>query len=131
MANKKYELGIYGREEKKSDCDVMLNDVENVFGSLGNCIDSAFDTAFDEKQSKMQVVGSIFGIGKAATKLLWNGTGCAVKHTPKAIVTAAKYKREFVDSVTEEISKVQKQMKEDELDEKIKRLTVNKKEISL
>ncbi len=118
MANKKYELDIYGREEKKSDCDIILNDFENVFGSIGNCIDSAFD----EKKSKMQVVGSIFGIGKAATKLLWNGTGCAVKHTPKAIVTAAKYKREFVDSVTEEIGNIQKQMKEDELDEKIKRL---------
>ncbi len=104
--------------KKRNDCDIILNDFENVFGSIGNCIDSAFD----EKKSKMQVVGSLFGFGKSVAKLGWHGTTCVVKNTPKAVVTAAKYKREFVDSVTEEIGNIQKQMKEDELDEKIKRL---------
>ena len=103
---------------KQNDCDVIMNDFENLFGSIGNCI----NTAFDKKKSKMQAIGSIFGLLKPTSKLLWDGTSCAVKNTPKAVVTAAKYKREFVDSVTEEIGKVQKQMKEDELDEKIKRL---------
>jgi len=70
----------------------------------------------------MQVAGSLFGLGKSIAKTGWDTGSCAVKHTPKAIVTAAKYKREFVDSVTEEISNIQKQMKEDELNEKIKRL---------
>ena len=106
------------KKRRQSDCDVIKNDFENLFGSIGNC----FDTVFDEKKSKMQVVGSLFGIGKSIAKTGWDTGSCAVKHTPKAIVTAAKYKREFVNSVTEEISKVQKQMKEDELDDQIKRL---------
>ena len=115
------------RKRRQSDCDIIMNDFENLFGSIGNC----FDTVFDEKKSKMQAVGSLFGLGKSIVKTGWDTGSCAVKHTPKAIVTVAKYKREFVDSVTEEIGNIQKQMKEDALNDKIKRLTVNKKEISL
>ena len=114
-------------KRRQSDCDIIMSDFENLFGSIGNC----FDTVFDKKKSKMQVAGSLFGIGKSIVKTGWDTGSCAVKHTPKAIVTVAKYKREFVDSVTGEINKIQKQMKEDELEEKIKRLAVNKKEISL
>ena len=106
------------RRRKQSDCDIIKNDFEDLFGSLGDC----FDTAFDEKKSKMQVVGSIFGFGKSVVKLGWHGTTCAVKHTPKAIATVANAKRELTDTITDEYQKFQKEMKEDELDKKIKRL---------
>lgn len=100
---------------QKSDCDLILNDIENVFGSMGECLDNAFD----DKKSKMQVVGGIFGIGKNILKLAWNGTTCAVKHTPAAVVTVAKYKKDLVDTVTEEYHNFQKEQKEDALDTKM------------
>ena len=107
----------------KSDCDLILNDVENVFGSIGDCLESALD----EKKNKLQVIGGIFGIGKSVLKRGWNGTKCAVKHTPQAVVTVAKYKREFVDTVTEEYQHFQKEQKEDALDDKIRQLKRVKK----
>jgi len=73
-------------KNEKSDCDVILNGIENVFGNLGN----VFDSALDEKKSKMQVVGNIFGFGGSIIKLGWNAGGCAIKHTPKAIATVAR-----------------------------------------
>lgn len=109
-------------DKKQSDCDLILNNVENVFESIDDC----FDAAFDEKKSKMQVLGDIFGIGKSIVKLGWNGTKCAVKYTPKAVVTVAKYKREVVSVVTEEYGNMQKEMKEDALNEKIKRFKNNR-----
>ncbi len=108
---------------KKSDCDLILDDVENVFESIGGC----FESAFDEKKSKMQVIGGIFGIGKSVLKLGWNGATCAVKHTPQAVVTVAKYKREFIDTVTEEYQNYQKEQKEDALDAKMAKLKMKKK----
>ncbi len=111
------------RRKKQSDCDLLLNDVENVFGSLGSCLDSAFD----EKKSKMDVVKGAFGFGKNLLKFGFNGTKCAVKHTPKAIAIVADVKRKVIDGPTEEYSKIQKEMKEDALNEKIKRLQKNKR----
>ena len=109
---------IVMRRKKQSDCDIILNDVENVFGSIGDCLDATFD----EKKSKIQVVGGLWGIGKSILKLGWHGGTCAVKHTPKAIATVADAKRKLTDGITEEYSKYQKELKEDALNEKIKRL---------
>ncbi len=109
------------RNRKQNDCDIIKGDFEDLFGSIGEC----FDSAFDEKKSKMDVVGSIFGFGKSITKLGWHGTTCAVKHTPKAIATVADAKRKLTDGITEEYQKFQKEMKEDELNEKIKKLKKN------
>ena len=110
-------------KHKKSDCDLILNDVENVFGSIGDC----FKSTFDEKKSKMQVIGGIFGIGKSVLKLGWNGGACAVKHPPQAVVTVAKYKRELIVTVTEEYQNYQKEQKEDALDAKMAKLKMKKK----
>ncbi len=115
------------RRKKRNDCDIIKNDFEDVFGSLGEC----FDTAFDKKKSKMQVVGSLFGFGKSVVKLGWHGGTCAVKHTPKAIATVADAKRKVTDGITEEYTKYQKELKEDALNEKIRRLKSNKKEKDL
>ena len=115
------------RRKKQNDCNLLLNDVENVFGSLGNSIDAAFD----ERQTKMDVAKSVFGIGKNLLKFGFNGTKCVVKHTPKAIATAADMKRKVIDGTTEEYGKFQKEMREDALNEKIKQLKYNKKEKNL
>jgi hypothetical protein len=104
------------RRKKQSDCDVILNDFEGVFGSIGNCI----NTAVDNRKSKMQVVGSLFGIGKSVVKLGWNVGGCAIKHTPKAIATVADAKRKMIDAGTKEYAKYQKQLKEQALEDKIR-----------
>ncbi len=116
MKKSKYELEISGK--KVNDCDVILNDVENIFGSIGRCL----DTALDEKKSKMQVVGSLFGIGKSIAKFGWDATSCAVKHTPKAIATVANAKRELTETITDEYVKFQREMKEKELEDKIAHL---------
>ena len=108
--------------KKKGDCDVIKGDVENVFGSIGNC----FDTALDEKKSKLQVFGSFCGIGVSLLKLGFDGTVCTVKYTPKAIATVADAKRKVIDGATDEYQKFQKEIKEDALNEKIKKLK-NKK----
>ena len=110
------------RKKQKTDCDVILNDVENVFGSIGSC----FDVAFDDKKSKMDVAKGIFGVGKNILKFGWDTGSCAVKHTPKAIATVADAKRKLVDGATEEYSKYQKELKEDALNEKIKQLKKGK-----
>ena len=111
------------KRKKQSDCDLLLNDVENVFGSLGSCIDSALD----EKKSKMDVLKGAFGFGKNLWKFGFNGTKCAVKNTPKVIATVADVKRKVIDGATEEYFKIQKEMKEDALNEKIKKLQKNKR----
>ena len=105
-------------ERKKNDCDLILDDVENVLGSIGDCLESAFD----EKKSKLQVVGSLFGIGKSVAKFGWDAGSCAVKHTPKAIATVANAKRELTETITDEYQKFQKEMKEQALEEKITQL---------
>lgn len=118
MAKKKYDMELYKPSKKKSDCDIILDDVENVFGSIGNCL----DTVLDERKSKMQVVGGVFGIGKSLLKFGWHGTTCVVKNTPKAIATVANTKRELTDTVTNEYQKYQKEIKEDALNDKIAKL---------
>ena len=112
---------------KRSDCDIIKNDFEDLFGNLGNC----FDTAFDEKKSKMQTVDSIFIFGKSVLKLGFHGGTCVVKNTPKAIATVADAKRKLTDGISEEYAKYQRELKEDALDKKIKRLKNNKKEKDL
>ncbi len=105
-------------KRKKSDCDLILDDVENIFGNLGNIVDSTLD----DKKSKMQVVGSIFGFGGSVIKLGWNAGGCAIKNTPKAIATVASAKRELTDTITEEYYKHQKEQKEKALEDRIVQL---------
>jgi len=118
MAKKNYDMEWSTSSKKKSDCDIILNDVENVFGSIGSCM----DTVFDEKKSKMQVVSGIFGILGSTTKLVLRGTGCAIKHTPKAIATVASAKRELTNTITEEYHRYQIEQKEQDLDNKIVQL---------
>ncbi len=84
---------------KKSDCDDLLNNAENVFDDLGNCLESTFD----EKKTKMNVLGSIFSLGKSLTKLAVNAGVCAVKNTPKVVVVVASAKREIVTAIEEEV----------------------------
>ncbi|MDF1884129.1 hypothetical protein JHD49_09275 [Sulfurimonas sp. SAG-AH-194-C21] len=105
--------------KQKSDCDVILANTENVFKDLGNC----FDTALDERKTKMNVVGSIFGVLGSLTKLTFNVTSCAIKNAPKAVVAVAAAKRELVGVIEEEYMDYKKQQKEDALNEKIKQLS--------
>ena len=109
--------------KNQSDCDLLLSGVEQVFGDIGKC----FDTAFDERKTKMQVVGSLFGASKSLLKFGWNAGSCAVKHTPKAIVTVANAKRELTDTLASEYQKFQKEQREEALEEKIKRIASSTK----
>jgi len=102
----------------KSDCDILIESAEDVFHDVGNC----FESAFDDKQSKMSVVGSLFNLGKSLTKLTLNTGVCAVKNAPKAVVAVAAVKREIVNAIEEEVQQQQKQAKLDALDLKIKNL---------
>ena len=122
MKKKNHEMTLYGQKKSKSDCDILLNDVENVFGSIGTC----FDNALDDRKSKMQVAGSVFGILGATTKFLFHGSTCVVKNTPKAIATVANAKRELTDTIANEYQEYQKELKEDALNEKIKQLRKGK-----
>ena len=108
------------KDKKRTDSDLILYDIENVFGTIGNCLDNVLD----EKKTKRQVVGGLFNISKSLIKLGVDGTKCIIKHTPKAIVTVTNAKRELTESITEEYSKYQKEMKEDALNEKIKKLKI-------
>jgi len=118
MKKKNYEMILYSDNKKNSDCDMLLNDVENVFGSIGKC----FDDALDDRKSKIQVIGSMFGILGATTKFLFHGGTCVVKHTPKAIVSVSSAKRELTDTMTKEYHKYQKEQKEKALEDKIAQL---------
>ncbi len=110
------------RRNKKTDCEILGDDFENVFTGIGDC----FETAFDEKKTKKNIVGSIFNLGKSVTKLGWNLGTCAVKNTPKAITTIAAAKRELVQGIESGVNDYQKQVKKDALDEKIKHLQKKK-----
>ena len=105
-------------QDKPSDCDFIVDEIEHTFDSLGNC----FDTIVDERKTKMNVVGSIFSFGFSLTKLTFNVAGCAIKNAPKAIVAVADIKREIIDAGTQEWNQYQKELKEDALNEKIKQL---------
>jgi hypothetical protein len=110
----------FEKQVKKTDCDVVIDNIENVFDSLGNCLESAID----DKKTKMNVMSSIFGLGKSLTKFAFHTTTCLVKNTPKAVVAVAAVKREIVTGIEEEYRDYQKQIKEDALDEKIKQLSL-------
>ena len=116
MDTNKYALKLNLPTQNKSDCEVIMQNVENVFGNIGNC----FGAAFDDEKSKMDVTKSVFGIGKSLLKFGWHTTSCIVKHTPKAIATVANAKRELTDTITDEYQKYQKYTKEVELNKKIK-----------
>ena len=105
-------------KNKKTDCEIIGDGFDNVFNHMGTCI----DTAFDERKSKVNVVGSIFDLVKSVIKLTWGLGSCAVKNTPKAVVAVAQVKRELVDGIETGINQVQKEMKEDALEQKIKML---------
>jgi hypothetical protein len=102
------------------DCEIILNNVEDVFGELGNCI----DTTFDEKKSKTSVVKGLFGLGKSLVKLTFNTGKCAIKYTPKAVVAVAAIKRDIVTSIEEEMQEQRKQEQIEILDKKIQQLSV-------
>ncbi len=108
--------------KERTDCDVFIDHAEETIGSFGECIESMFD----ERKSKMNVVGNVFGFGKSLTKLAFNATGCAIKNAPKAVVAIASAKREFITAVEGEYRGYQKQQKEDALSEKIKQLQLKR-----
>jgi len=105
-------------EQNPSDCDVLADKFEHTLDKLGDC----FETVLDEKKTKMNVVGSIFGFGVSLTKLTLKVAGCAIKNTPKAIVTVAAVKREIVTDLENEYNQYKKELKEEALHEKIQRL---------
>ena len=110
------------RMTPKNDCEILLGNAENMLNDLGKCL----DTAFDKNKTKMNVVGSIFSLGKSLTKLTFNAGYCAVKNAPKAVVAVASAKRELVNALEDEYNQYQKQLKEDALNEKIKQLQLKK-----
>lgn len=112
------KLVKYNEITEKSDCDILFKNAEDTLSNLGNC----FEYSFDDKKTKLDVVGSIFGFVGSLTKLTFNATGCAIKNAPKAVVAVASTKRELVTAIEEEIQTHQKQLKEDALNEKIKQL---------
>lgn len=103
---------------KQNDCDLLLTGVENVFNNLGNC----FESAIDDRKSKISVVKSIFRFGGSLTKLAFNTTTCAVRNVPKAVVAVASVKREVVTAIEEEYYDYQREKKEEALNEKINKL---------
>jgi len=114
------------KRKTQSDCDILLGNVEDVFGSLGACIDAGFD----ERKSKMDVAKGIFGFGKSLVKFGFNGTKCVVKKTPKALATVASVKREVTDTIVNEYQEYQKEVKQQELEERIRQLKrKNRKEV--
>jgi hypothetical protein len=102
----------------RSDCEVIREDFEDVFESLEACV----ETLVDERRNKRAVIGGFFGILGSTSKLLWHGTGCAIRHTPKAIATVAAVKRELVETVTEELRTLEKERQELEIRERIMEL---------
>ncbi len=105
-------------QEQANDCDILIGKAENTLHSLENC----FDTMVDEKKTKLNVAGSIFGFGFSLTKLTFNVAGCAVKNAPKAFVALAAVKREIIEVGTQEWNEYQKELKEEALNDKIRQL---------
>jgi len=98
--------------------DEFTSGVEEVFGDLGHCIDDTINI----KETKTDVVKSLFNLGGSLAKLAFRTTSSIVANTPKAVVAVASVKREIVDGFEEGVREFQKQQKEDALDEKIKQL---------
>lgn len=105
-----------------SDCELLMDNVENTLQDLGNC----FEDAFDGKKTKMNVLGGIFKFTKSLTKLTLNTTGCVIKNTPKAVVAVAAVKKDLVTAIEEGMHEHQKQMKENALNEKIAQLKLKR-----
>ena len=105
-------------ENEPTDCDVVIDRFEHTLLNLENC----FETVVDDKKTKMNVVGSIFGFGFSLTKLTFTVAGCVVKNTPKAVVAVAALKKDIIESGTQEWNKYQIELKEEALNEKIKQL---------
>ena len=99
----------------KSDCDLIVTDIEDIFSSFDNC----FDMLVDDKKSKMNVTGGVFGFAKSLTKLAVTLTSCAIKNAPKAIVTAAVLKKEVVHNLSIAAHEGQKEFNKFALDLKI------------
>ncbi len=108
--------------KRKSDCDIIMDD----FGHLGNSLENCFDTLFDENQSKMKKAGSFLGVLGSASKLLFHGGSCAVKKTPKALATVANAKREVTETIVNEYQQYQKELKQNELEDHIRKLKSKK-----
>jgi len=101
-----------------SNCNKIINDIEDIFNDLGYCVENTFNP----NQPKTNVVKGLFRFGGSLTKLAFDTTSCAIKNTPKAIVTVAALKKELLDTIEEEIDEYQKQQKIDALNHKIKQL---------
>jgi len=99
-------------------CELILDDLEGAFGSLGKSID-ALDS---HKVKKMEVAKGIFGFGVGLIKAMFHTTSCAIEYTPKVITTAAKIKREIVNEIEIEYREYKKLQKEEELQNQIKLL---------
>ena len=111
-------LGDFDCDMGRSDCEILKDDFGDLIGSIGECL----ETAADKNTTKLDVAGTIFGMGKNLLKLGFDGTVCAVKNTPKAIATVADAKRKLIDAGTEEYYKAKKKQEEQALEEKIRRL---------
>ena len=113
--NKKYELDY---KNKKNDCEVVGDDIINVFSDIGEC----FETVVDEKKKTSSIFGNLFNVAKSTTKLVWDVGSCTVKHTPKAIVAIAEIKRDISDGIVKIHNEIEKEKLEAEFDEKIKKI---------
>ena len=111
------------RRRKQSDCDIIMDD----FSSLGSSLEGCFNTLLDERQSKMKKAGSLLGVLGSTGKLLFHGGSYAVKKTPKAIATVASVKREVTETIVNEYQQYQKELKKQELEDKIKLLKKRRK----
>ena len=94
----------------------IFGKIEKVFDGLGNCIEAVADN------KKKDAVKNLFGIGKFLTELTIETTSCIIEHTPKAISTIQEVKKEIISEIEEEINNYQKEQKEKDLEDKIKKL---------
>ena len=107
----------------KNDCDLIVNDIEGIFSSFDNCL----DTVIDDKKSKMNVAGGVFGFGMSLTKLVCTTAICAVKNAPKALLTVSALKKEVVNGLGEAVHIGTKEWKKFSLDMKIEQLKLEGK----
>lgn len=105
-----------------NDLEVLEKSFDNVLISFNDC----FEVAEDDRKTKMNIIGSIFSFGFSLTKLTLTVAGCAIKHTPKAIVTVAAVKREIVTEIESGWNEYKKEQQEEALNEKIKQLTLKR-----
>ena len=114
-------------QNKLTDCDLFIGNLENTLLDFEHCL----DVVIDDRKTKMNVVGSIFGFGKSLAKLTLNVTGCAIKNVPKAVVAVAAVKREIITELENEYNQYQKELKEEALNKKIKQLHLKAKKIKI